>query len=226
MKFDPYQPDDLDPSLPLVQGLSRNEYKIVNHGYQRMISRYSRALEELDLTLLKLKQKLDATADHTVIQSVRSRIKSPASMCEKIIRLQKPCTLHSIQTSLYDIAGLRIICSYIDDIYAVLNWMKHCEDFEIMQIKDYIRQPKKSGYRSLHVIFSMTVFDHHTVEKVVCEVQLRTAAMDAWSALEHQLQYKKGWLIDENLARDLRECAADMYATDCRMQEIYRKLHS
>lgn len=225
MRNDPYSPNDLDPASPLVQGLSANQYKIVNHEYQRMVSRYSRAIEELDLRFLKLKQNLDRTCDHTVIRDIRSRLKSAPSMCEKITRLKLPCTLGSIQANLYDIAGLRVICSYIDDVYDVLAWIKAQEDFHIKEIKDYIRHPKKSGYRSLHVIFSIQVYDNHSVSEVFCEIQLRTTMMDSWAALEHQLQYKnkKGRRLDPKTAKDLRDCASLLNQTDLKMQEIFKQ---
>lgn len=226
MKNDPYSPDALDKSNPLVAGLDLNAYKIVNHEYQRMISRYQRAVEELDLMFLKLKQNLDRTCNHTVIQSIRSRVKSADSMAEKIVRLGKPCTLPAIEENLYDIAGLRLICSYVEDIYAVVRWLKAEPELKILDIKDYIKNPKPSGYRSLHVIFSFKVFDNHSVHTVNCEVQLRTAAMDAWAALEHQLQYKTGNKVDPSIALDLHNCAEMLNQTDLKMQEIYRRLRN
>jgi putative GTP pyrophosphokinase len=123
-----------------------------------------------------------------------------------------------------DIAGIRVICNYIDDIYKIAELLLKQSDIELVREKDYIEDPKKNGYRSLHLVVLVPVFLSDKVEKVPVELQIRTVVMDAWASLEHELKYKREEPISKTAVKSLKQCAEEMAAVDARMQKIHREL--
>ena len=151
------------------------------------------------------------------IEYCRSRIKSPESMEAKLKKRGLPVTLKAALTEVHDAVGVRVICPFFDDIYRTAEWTKGREDFEILEIKDYIAYPKDSGYRSYHIIFRIL---EGPGKGVTVELQIRTIALDFWASLEHQLKYKKEVDHDELICRALKQCADEIASVDLSMQTI------
>ncbi|MBR7038970.1 MAG: GTP pyrophosphokinase family protein [Oscillospiraceae bacterium] len=159
------------------------------------------------------------------IHSIESRIKSGQSIMGKLQRKGLPLTARSARQNLMDIAGIRVVCYYIDDIYAIAELLDRRDDFEVVKVKDYIKDPKPSGYRSLHMILMVPVYTARERLEVPVEVQIRTIAMDFWASLEHQLRYKTSSHVPDYLKEELRELAGTIADTDLRMQDIYQQIN-
>ena len=154
------------------------------------------------------------------IEYITSRIKSEKSMKDKLKRKNLDVTLYNALNKVYDAAGIRIICPYIDDVYKVADMLKRYSDLRVVKEKDYIKNPKENGYRSYHIIFELSLDSAGTIKKVYVEVQIRTIAMDFWSSLEHEMKYKKNIKNPEIIAEELRECANQIATTDINLQSI------
>ncbi len=159
------------------------------------------------------------------IHSIESRIKSPQSIVEKLQRKGFPVSAKSAEQHLTDIAGIRVICYYIDDIYAMAELLTMHDSFKVIKVKDYIENPKPSGYRSFHMVLTVPVCMSTSNRRVPVEIQIRTIAMDFWAALEHQLHYKTNCEVPASLKQELLECAETIALTDMRMQDIYQQIH-
>ena len=159
------------------------------------------------------------------IHSIESRIKSPQSMMGKLQKKGLELSAKSAQENLMDIAGIRVVCYYIDDIYAIAELLGMQREYKIVKIKDYIKNPKPSGYRSLHVILMVPVYLSTKKKEVPVEIQIRTIAMDFWASLEHQLHYKTNSVVSETLKKELQDCAEIIADTDLRMQDIYQQIY-
>ncbi len=194
--------------------------------YQRMMMLYDTAIQEVELRLDVIGKEAQIQTNRNPIRSVSSRLKDPMSTLEKLKRYHLPMTMEAIYNDLHDIAGVRVICEYIADIYNVRDSLTDDGKFVLLEQKDYIENPKENGYRSLHLIIGVKVRLHSGEELVKCEVQLRTTAMDSWAGLEHNLRYKKGLDPNLDLDRGLRECADELYATDLKMQHLAAMLHT
>ena len=155
-----------------------------------------------------------------------ARVKSPESLFKKVYRQGVPLNLQKIRESIRDIAGIRLVCSFVSDIYRVMEMFARQSDIEIVEVKDYIKNPKPNGYQSLHIIMKVPVFMSAHTEKVYVEMQIRTIAMDFWASLEHKVRYKKNVPPEEaeQLAQELSECAEVSAALDRRMQDIRNRL--
>ena len=130
----------------------------------------------------------------------------------------------NIRTELNDVAGIRVICSFIDDIYILAEKLGRQDDLKVLEIKDYIKNPKKNGYRSYHMIVEVPVFFSESKEFVRVEIQIRTVAMDFWASLEHDIKYKKNVMNCEDIVQGLKECADTISETDRRMMELRDKI--
>lgn len=155
------------------------------------------------------------------VEHCKARIKSAESMKEKLERRGLPVTLDSAMNLVTDAAGIRVVCTFIDDIYWIANMLKNQQDFEVIEEKDYIRNPKHNGYRSYHMILRVPLHLEDRVEKVYCELQIRTIAMDCWASLEHQLKYKKNIPKQEMIIGELKRCADEIASTDLNLQAIW-----
>ncbi|MEY8310253.1 GTP pyrophosphokinase family protein [Erysipelotrichaceae bacterium 51-3] len=189
--------------------------------WDEMLYTCSRTQEYMLTSLLNLKYSVERDHHHTMLRSISGRLKTRESIEKKLVRYRFEVSPASACQNLHDIIGLRIICSYIDDIYSVVEVLNSIDHYRILEVKDYIKHPKKSGYRSLHVIGLCTAVQNRPV---LCEIQLRTTAMDSWAALEHQLRYKKNLPDSEYVNRELLECATMLNQTDVKMQRIHRFL--
>lgn len=168
----------------------------------------------------KVKEKRDP------IEYVVTRIKSENSMKEKLKRKGYDVTLESALTKVYDAAGMRIICAYIDDVYTVVKMLKQYKELKVIKEKDYIKNPKPNGYRSYHIIFQISLDLAGEITPIYVEIQIRTIAMDFWSNLEHQMKYKKDIKNQEFIAQELKRCADEIATTDLNMQTIRDMINS
>ena len=164
--------------------------------------------------------------DHNPIHHIDNRLKSIASIVEKLRRKGAAVSIENAKAYLTDIAGVRVVCNYIDDIYRIADMLCAQDDIVVLRRTDYIENPKENGYRSLHLIVSVPIYLAEKTEHVNVEVQIRTIAMDFWASLEHQIRYKPDEAIhnDDALRRELKQCAEESALLDRRMQEIYRRL--
>lgn len=194
--------------------------------YVRLMSYYSAAMLEIETKFKVLSIEFNGRFDRNPIEAIKTRLKSPKSVAEKLERIGKPVTVESIERELSDVAGVRVICSFVDDIYRLADMLALQDDIYILKIKDYIKNPKPSGYRSLHMIIEVPIFLAKEKRYMRVEVQLRTIAMDFWASLEHKLHYKKDMPPEcaEEIAKRLRECADSVANTDQQMLSIRRQL--
>lgn len=188
---------------------------------------YHSAIKEISTKLEILNDEFQAKNKHNPIEHMKSRIKTPKSILEKLEKKGLEKSMRSIRLHLNDIAGIRVICSFIDDIYLVADLLKSQDDITLISEKDYIKNPKHNGYRSLHLVLEIPVFFSEKTERVKVEIQIRTIAMDFWASLEHKLYYKlENGKLPGNLPKELKECADIIAATDLKMQNIHTLVHS
>lgn len=192
--------------------------------YQAMRQLYNGAIREITTKLENLDDEFSTRYAHNPIHHMESRLKSLKSIVGKLHRKGLPLTLASAQKELYDIAGVRVICNYIDDIYDLADMLCGQGDVAVLRRRDYIQEPKPNGYRSLHLTVRIPVFLSTGSVGVPVEIQIRTIAMDFWASLEHQLRYKAEHAVPPSLRAQLKACAEESAALDLRMQEIYRQL--
>lgn len=158
--------------------------------------------------------------DRDPIEYITSRVKTEESMKEKLKRKKLPINLETALTKIYDAAGIRIICAYIDDVYSVVKMLKKFKDLKILKEKDYIKNPKSNGYRSYHIVFQVPLDIAGEVHPVNIEIQIRTIAMDFWASLEHEMKYKKNIKNQKMIVEELKRCANEIATTDINMQAI------
>ena len=187
-----------------------------------LMSYYKCAIMEIETKFKVLNQEYSLQYDKNPIESIKTRVKSYDSLLRKIRNKNIPLTLDSIEKNITDIAGVRVICSFPDDIYEIAESFLNQDDITLVEKKDYIENPKSSGYRSLHLIVQVPIFLQNTKKLVTVEVQLRTIAMDFWASLEHKMRYKKNISTDQVkfLQEELSDCARQSAALDERMQNI------
>ena len=192
--------------------------------FRELMMMYYCAIREVKTKLEVLNDDLAIRNQRNPIQMIKSRVKKPTSILEKLKRRGYPITVQSVFENLYDVAGIRVICSFIDDIYLVAEMLARQDDVKVLIVKDYIRCPKVNGYRSYHMIIEIPVFFSDRKKNMRVEVQIRTIAMDFWASLDHQMKYKKDLDESEEISEQLRECAEVIAQTDEKMQLIRRKI--
>lgn len=186
---------------------------------------YDAAIREIRTRLEILDREFSIRYASNPIHHIDSRLKSPRSIVEKLQRKGLPVSIESAEANLYDIAGVRIICNYIDDIYRLAEMLTRQQDLEVVERKDYIQSPKPNGYRSLHLVVRIPVYLSSHTELVPVEIQIRTIAMDFWATLEHQLYYKSDAKANAALKLRLKLCAEQSAALDLEMQQIKSALN-
>ncbi len=192
--------------------------------YREMIMRYECAILEVQTKLQVLNNDMSVRYKRNPIESVKTRIKSPLSIVEKLNRHGFDVTVDSMMQNLNDVAGVRVICSFIDDIYEIAKMLARQDDIKVIEIKDYIKSPKENGYRSYHMIIEIPVFFSDKTMNMRVEIQLRTIAMDSWASVEHDLKYKKDDIWDKDISNELLECAQIIHETDVRMMDIRNRM--
>ncbi len=192
--------------------------------FKELMFYYSSAIREIRTKLEILDTEFQLKYQRNPISSIQTRLKSRISILEKLNRKGWEISTESIEAHLNDIAGIRVICSYVDDIYSIAEALIRQSDIELIEKKDYISNPKPNGYRSLHLIVSVPVYFSRSTRRVKAEIQIRTIAMDFWASLEHQIKYKKQINDPENIADQLKKCADIITYTDILMQNIRQQI--
>ncbi|WP_440894733.1 GTP pyrophosphokinase [Amphibacillus sp. Q70] len=201
------------------------EFKDMKTELLRFLMSYKFALDQMKTKIDILKSEFKHIHDYNPIEHVTSRVKSPESIMRKAHKKGCPFKIDDIRENIRDIAGLRITCSFETDIYVLHEMLKKHHDIEIVEEKDYIKQPKGNGYRSLHLIISVPVFMSDREEKVLVEVQIRTIAMDFWATLEHKIYYKYDKDIPEHIILELTEAATAAHQLDQKMETLHTEIN-
>ena len=217
------------------------EKKIINHiqlpeNYKEFFQKmekfrdimlmYNCAVKEIQTKFEILNDELSVCKNRNPIEFIKTRIKKPESIYEKLGRKNLEISEKSITENLNDIAGVRVVCSFVNDIYEVAGMLARQDDITVIEIKDYIKNPKPNGYRSYHMIVSVPVFFSDKSHPVKVEIQFRTIAMDFWASLEHKMKYKKDVENATEISRRLKECAEVIAGTDLKMQEIHNDIEN
>ncbi len=182
---------------------------------------YLAATREITTKLENLNDEFKYVKDRNPIHQIKARVKTPKSILDKLTRRGFELSVESARNNLTDIAGVRVICSYIDDIYLIAKLLTSQDDIKTVRVSDYIKNPKANGYRSLHLIVTVPVFLSESTELVNVEIQIRTIAMDFWASLEHELWYKLTDEKTEEVTRELKNCADGIADIDMRMQNLH-----
>lgn len=185
---------------------------------------YTCAIREAKTKLEVLNDELSVRNKRNPIEMIKSRVKKPLSIVEKLQRRGLDITVQSMMDNLDDVAGIRVICSFVDDIYQVAEMLVRQDDVRVVAIKDYIKNPKDNGYRSYHMIIEIPVFFSNEKKLMRVEVQIRTIAMDFWASLDHQLKYKKELADAAEISEELRRCAEVIAQTDQEMLSIRKRI--
>lgn len=214
-----YDIEQIKPQTP-----QNAEHLEITKKFRQMSAAFEGAIDCVIGTLKTIEQEMIESGLRIPIHSVTSRIKSPDSTRQKLARHGLPYTIDNVMNNLNDIAGVRIICKYITDIYHVRDLLLKSDRYTFIKEKDYIKTPKPSGYRSLHLIVETDVSVDGENRKIRCEIQLRTSAMDSWASLEHNMRYKSDLPENEQINESLKSCAEVLHNTDLEMQRIALQL--
>jgi putative GTP pyrophosphokinase len=190
--------------------------------FKELMAYYRCALMEVSTKFNVLQEELSLKFDRNPIESIKTRLKTPESILEKLDRKGLDITIENLERYINDVAGLRVICSFPSDLYQLADALLMQDDVILIEKKDYMQNPKPNGYRSLHLIIAIPIFLHDHKKVMTVEVQFRTIAMDWWASLEHKILYKKNLpempVIEESLLR----CALRSYYLDLEMESIYK----
>ena len=192
--------------------------------FNKLMMQYRSAIMEVETKLKVLNDEFTLTYNRNPFESVKSRLKTPESIYDKLRRKGYPITVKNIEKYLSDVAGVRVICSFPDDIYRLAELFARQDDIILLKEKDYIKNPKENGYRSLHLILNIPIFLSKGKKYMKVEVQFRTIAMDFWASLEHKLKYKQNLENADEIVTQLKACADSIEVLDYQMQEIRDKI--
>ncbi len=194
--------------------------------YRKMQLLYQSALKEIGTKLEILNDEFKFVHKYNPIEHIESRMKSEESIVRKLMKKGQDITVENIERYIDDVAGIRVICSFTPDIYRIVDMISNQDDIEVVKIKDYMVNPKPSGYRSYHMIVKVPIFLSDTVVPTRVEIQIRTVAMDFWASLEHKIYYKYDGHAPEYIWSELRECAEMISYLDSKMLAINEEIHS
>ncbi len=203
--------------IELIESLQNNMVP-----FKQLMTSYSCAIMEVETKFKVLNAEYSLQYDRNPIESIKSRLKSVEGIIEKTKRKNIPFDVLNIEQSISDIAGVRVICSFKEDIYEISKCFLEQDDIRLVEMKDYIKNPKENGYRSLHMIIEVPIFLQKEKKYMKVEVQLRTIAMDFWASLEHKVKYKKNIPLEfeQELVSELKNCADISDSLDARMEKI------
>ena len=203
-----------------------NPQDILNRAMelQQLLMLYESGIKQITTKFEILEDEFESRHMRNPIETITSRIKDPMSIAEKLQRKGLPLTVDNMVNKLYDIAGIRVTCPFISDVYHVTQMLLQQDDIDLIEMKDYIKNPKPSGYRSLHVIVKVGVYFSDQKREIPVEIQIRTIAMDFWASLEHQLHYKKDYEMPKDISKELKSIADTITENDRRMQELAKNI--
>ncbi|AQA01978.1 GTP pyrophosphokinase [Mycobacterium sp. MS1601] len=202
-----------------------DEFRRLREEFSRFMFSYKFGMEEVTTKVGILQQEFEHLQQYNPIEHVTSRLKTPDSVLDKIARKKCPPRFDSIRKTITDIAGVRITCSFTSDVYRVSEALTRQDDVIVLEVKDYVRQPKPNGYRSLHLILEVPVFLSTGAVTVPVEVQLRTVAMDFWASLEHKIYYKYDGEVPGDISQTLAEAAETAARLDTEMERLHHDVH-
>ena len=203
---------------------SLEQLKMQTQPFMELMTYYRCAIMEVETKFNVLNEEFSLTHSRNPIESIKTRLKTPTSIAEKLKRNSLPFDAKTIEDNLNDVAGVRVICSFPSDIYVLAHCLLKQDDIRLIKMKDYIKNPKPNGYRSLHLIIDVPIFLKEKTKRMRVEIQLRTIGMDFWASLEHKLKYKKDFPNQEEITKELKGCAEIMAMLDNRMQDIRMKI--
>ncbi|MGN6219251.1 MAG: GTP pyrophosphokinase [Microbacterium sp.] len=207
-----------------VATFSPEELRAMRDEFQRFLLGYQFGLREVETKIGILRDEFHLTHDYNPIEHVSSRVKSPDSLVEKVQRKGIDGDFDSIRRHITDIAGIRVTCSFTADVYRLFDLLTAQDDVRVLQVKDYIAEPKANGYKSLHAILEVPVFLSTGRIEVPVEVQFRTIAMDFWASLEHKIYYKYATRVPDELLESLKDAAVTAAELDARMERLHRQI--
>ena len=210
--------------LPLPKKEIKSWIKAYATPYKELMAYYRGAMMEVETKFRVLNEELSLEYDRNPIETIKTRLKSVDSIADKMMRINKPLTVDSIEANLNDVAGVRVICGFPSDIYTLSEAFLRQDDITLIERKDYMANPKPNGYRSLHLIIEIPIFHHDEKKPMRVEVQFRTISMDWWASLEHKIRYKKDVFVSKEITEELRECAEAAAILDNRMEQIQKKI--
>ncbi len=197
-----------------------------NRDFVKLTSHYKCAMKEIETKFEILNEEFSLRFDRNPINNLKTRLKTPMSIYMKTVRLGVPFTAESIEENIFDVAGIRITCSFLDDVYMLADALLKQDDILLKVKKDYIKNPKENGYRSLHLIVGVPIFLTNEKRIMNVEIQLRTIAMDFWASVDHQLRYKKDRVFTEEMVTELYNCAQISKELDDRIDALRKKIIS
>lgn len=202
-----------------------SSFYALSHDYLVMQNLYDSAVRLLKLKLEVLNNEFNVLYDRNPIHHIESRLKSADSIIAKLIKKGLPVNIDTAMKKLNDIAGVRVVCSYIDDVYRVADMLLRQTDLELVKRQDYIKTPNFNGYRSLHLDLKVPVYLSDRTEFVIAEVQIRTIAMDFWASLEHDVSYKVDpKRLPSGIYEEMLECSNEIAEIDAKMQDMYQRI--
>ena len=189
--------------------------------YLELMAYYKCAIMEVETKFRVLNEEYSLKEERNPIDSIKSRLKTPESIFGKLERRGYELSIESIERNLDDVAGIRVICQCPSDIYMLSETLLRQDDVILIEKKDYVKEPKPNGYRSLHLIIALPIFLHDHKKMMTVKIQFRTIAMDWWATLEHEIRYKKNIMDDSTIGRRLLACAQTCFDIDTEMEQIY-----
>ena len=214
----------LMPKLPAITDAEKSFLIDKTNQFKEIFMLYNSAIREVTTKLEVLNEELSIKNERNPIEFITSRVKTPSSIVGKLQRKGIPISIDSMVENINDVAGVRVICSFIDDIYEIANMLIRQDDIKLLDVKDYIQKPKANGYRSLHLLVQVPIFLSYNKKYMKVEIQIRTMAMDFWASLEHDLKYKKDIENETEINKELKECAEVIANTDFKMLDIRDKI--
>jgi len=204
--------------------IDMKELKSLKVELTRFMMAYKFAIDEMSTKINILKEEFNYVHDYNPIEHVKSRLKSPQSILKKVYRKGYDVSIPSIKENVRDIAGIRITCSFISDIYELATMISNQKDVRVVDYKDYIKNPKPNGYQSLHLILEIPIFMSDREELTNVEVQIRTIAMDFWASLEHKIYYKYNKEVPSHMIEELKDAATIAAQLDRKMERLNKEI--
>lgn len=224
MTAEPLDDESPDDGI-LVDPRAISQARRLRDDLSKFLSEYRFGMREIETKMLILREDFENDYAYNPIENVETRLKSPDSIADKVVRRGVDPDLDSIRRNILDIAGVRVTCSFVTDVYRMFNQLRAQDDVQVREIKDYIANPKPNGYKSLHAIVEVPVFLSTGKIRVPVEVQFRTIAMDFWASLEHKTYYKYDKQVPQRIIDSLRDAAITASELDERMEQIHREIH-
>ncbi|UUZ86996.1 GTP pyrophosphokinase family protein [Paenibacillus sp. P26] len=204
--------------------LPMEQFRQFKNEITRFMMAYKFALDAIETKVEILKEEFHFFHDYNPIEHTSSRLKSPESILKKLYKKGCTISLDSIKDNIKDIAGIRITCSFLSDIYKIVEMLQNQSDLKILEVKDYIKRPKPNGYKSLHLLVEIPIYMSDRQENVCVEVQIRTIAMDFWASLEHKIYYKYNQAVPPRSLQELKEAADSAATLDLKMERLHNEI--